>query len=402
VADTVTVVGSRVLRPLLAASLFVLASCTTDGNGTDTDPAITWVERTLPAHPGAPGRTVGRDAVECGGTWYVVGAVFLDNPTETQDTRPAAWSSADGETWAPVAVLADTYWGRRAILNSVACSDGRIAVVGARSGGAHGNPRVTTFYLDGAGRFVDVLAVFTQYGGISATSVGPISGGPAGWLIAGNRLTGPGVWVTDDPGGFTRVEGEPGLTDDGDLASLAQAGGWTGSGWVLVGGGARPGHNMDRDPLAWTSADGLSWTPEAMPAEPGVQDVHRVVALPDGRLLAVGLSGDNFAAWLRDGTWQPSVQFGQLADISSGAPYVSSLAVTSVGVLATVSTGAEYQLWHSDDGTAWHRLDVPLTPTTAGDHALAVAQASGVLLVADDGGGARLWTGSIETAGVSP
>ena len=68
-------------------------------------------------------------------------------------------------------------------------------------------------------------AVFTQYGGVGATNVGPVAGGPSGWLITGNRISGPGVWFTDDPRVFTRVEGEPGLTDDGDLESLAQGAG---------------------------------------------------------------------------------------------------------------------------------------------------------------------------------
>jgi hypothetical protein len=188
---------------------------------------MTWAEHPLPAHPGPPGRTVVRDAVECGEGWWVAGAVFLDRPTETRDTRPALWFSPDRERWEPVPIEAGTYWGRRAILNSIACSRGRIAVVGARSGGAHGNPRVTTFWLDGE-TLVDVRTVFTQYGGVSATNVGPIAGGPAGWLITGNRTSGPGVWVTDDPREFTLVEAEPGLTDDGDLESLAQGAGWTG------------------------------------------------------------------------------------------------------------------------------------------------------------------------------
>jgi len=102
------------------------------------------------------------------------------------------------------AVRARTYWGRRAIINSVACSRGRLAAVGARSGGAHGNPRVTTFRIDARGRLADVSAVFTQYGEVSATNVGPIAGGPSGWLIAGNRLAGPGVWFTEDPRGWPR------------------------------------------------------------------------------------------------------------------------------------------------------------------------------------------------------
>jgi hypothetical protein len=387
--------GCRVLSGLIAATV-LLAACTSEEGPNDEAPVITWTERALPESPGASGRTVVRDAVACGDAWYVVGAVFLDKPTETRDTRPAAWTSSDGATWTPVRVETDTYWGRRAILNSAACSEGRIAVVGARSGGAHGNPRVTTFHLSPKGKLVDVRTTFTQYGGVSATNVGPISGGPAGWLIAGNRLSGPGVWVTDDPRGFTRVEGEPGLTDDGDLQSLAQAGGWAGQEWVLVGAGARSGRSLDRDPLAWTSTDGLAWQPQEMPAEPESEDVHRIVALPDGRLLAVGLRGSTYAAWTRgrDGEWQRSVRFGRVADDGQSAAYVASLAATSAGVLATISTGADYQLWHSDDGTDWQRLSLPLSPETAGDHSLAIGTGDALLLLADDGTGGRLWTGA--------
>ena len=394
--------GRRPARSLrIAAALVVatsaggvLVACT----GEDDAPSaleVTWTERSLPEHPGLPGRTVVRDAVECGGTWYVVGAVALDDPTETRDTRPAAWASRDGGlSFGSVDVKTTTYWGKRAIINSIACAGDRVAAVGARSGGAHGNPRVTSFRLASDGRLVDVPALFTQYGGVSATNVGPISGGDAGWLIAGNRLSGPGVWVTDDPRAFTLVEGEPGLTDDGDLESLAQAGAWDGSRWVLVGAGAREGHQLDRDPLAWTSADGLAWQPEPLPAEPENEDVHRVVRLPEGDLLAVGIRGDTFAAWRRteDG-WQRSVRFGRQADDWVGAAYVASLVGTDAGVLATLSDGAAYQLWHSGDGRDWEQLAVPTAPVVAGDHTLVVGTGGRLLLLADEGDGGRVWTG---------
>lgn len=355
--------------------------------------AIEWVERPLPAPGGAPGRSVVRDAVGCGDGWWVVGAVFLDRPSETRDTRPAAWFSPDRQTWTSVPVETGTYWGRRAILNSVACSRGRIAAVGARSGGAHGNPRVTTFRMEG-GTLVDVPALFTQYGGVSATNVGPIAGSPTGWLITGNRTSGPGVWFTDDPREFTRVEAEPGLTDHGDLESLAQGAGWAGDEWVVVGSGARTGRHLDPDPLAWTSKDGLVWTLGEMPAADGIQDVHRVVLLDDGRVLAVGRSGDGFAAWVRDDDgWEAPVSFGAIADEWRGAPYVASLASTPAGVLATVSTGNRYELWQTGDGRAWQRVDVPLEPQTAGDHTLMAVAGDDLLLVADAGDGGHVWVG---------
>lgn len=380
-----------------ALGLVALGGCSASP-APDPEPvlaSVQWAEHQLPAPPGSAGRTVVRDAVACGGGWWVVGAVFLDHPTETRDTRPAAWFSADRETWRAVPVTMTTYWGRRAILGSVACSRGRVVAVGARAGGAHGNPRVTTFRPEGEG-LVDVRTTFVQYGGVSATNVGPVSGGDAGWMIAGNRTSGPGIWVTDDPRGFTRVEGEPGLTDDGDLESLAQAAGWTGSEWVLVGAGSRIGHRLDQDPLAWTSPDGLAWTAQDVPAREGFEDLHRVVALDDRTVVAVGRSGDTFAAWLReDGTWSDAVAFGAISDDWRGTPYVASLARTPLGLLATLSTGDHYELWRSEDGRAWTRVEVPLEPPTAGDHTLVAAEGDELLLLGDAGDGGHVWSGTV-------
>ncbi|MCW2737982.1 hypothetical protein [Nocardioides sp.] len=380
------------LAALAALAAGLLGAC----DEPEPDPlTVSWTERPLPTPDGAPGRSVVRDAVQCGDGWWVVGAVFLDEPTETRDTRPAAWFSTDRESWTSVAVETSTYWGRRAILNSIACSRGRIAAVGARSGGAHGNPRVTSFRLDGE-TLADVPATFIQYGGVTATNVGPIAGGPTGWLITGNRTSGPGVWFTDDPREFTRVEAEPGLTDDGDLDSLAQGAGWSGEEWVVVGAGARSGRHLDQDPLAWTSEDGLGWSPEDMPAADGAQDVHRVAVLDDGRLLAVGRSGDRFAAWTRDGDgWHDPVTFGAIAESWRGAPYVASLASTPVGALATVSTGDHYELWQTDDGRTWQQVGVPLEPPTAGDHSLMAVAGDELLLVADAGDGGHVWVGQV-------
>jgi hypothetical protein len=390
---------------LAVVGALVLAGCTPDAEPPEEVAPVQWVEKAFPSPAGSPGRNVLRDVVECGDGWWVVGAVFLDEPTETRDTRPAAWFSTDLETWASVPVDAGTYWGRRAILNSAACSRDRIAIVGARSGGAHGYPRVTTFRLDDSasdvGTLVDVPATFVQYGGVSATNVGPISGGPTGWLIVGNRTSGPGVWFTDDPREFTRVEAEPGLTDDGDLDSLAQAGGWAGDEWVVVGGGARTGRHLEQAPLAWTSPDGLTWTPEEMPDDDGAQDVHRVALLGDGGeevdLLAVGLSDGRFASWLRDAEgWHEPVSFGDVADSWKGSPYVASLAQTPAGMLATVSTGQRYEMWQTSDGREWRQVDVPLQPQTAGDHTLVAAGGRSLVVVGDAGDGGHVWVGEPE------
>jgi hypothetical protein len=165
---------------------------------------------------------------------------------------------------------------------------------------------------------------------------------------------------------------------------------------VVVGAGARTGRHLDPDPLAWTSTDGLVWTPEEMPAQDGVQDVHRVVDLGDGRLLAVGRSEGTFAAWVRDDDgWHEPVGFGAIADEWRGTPYVASLAPTPVGVLATVSTGDHYELWQTGDGRTWRQVDVPLQPPTAGDHSLMAVAGGELLLVGDAGDGGHVWVGQV-------
>ncbi len=203
-----------------------------------------------------------------------------------------------------------TYWGRRAILDSVAWSRERLVAVGARSGGAHGNPRVTSFRMDGD-ILVDVPANFVQYGGVTATNVGPIAGGPTGWLITGNRTSGPGVCFTDD------------------LESSAQGAGWVGKEWMVVGSGARTGRHLDPDPLAcrtcstsqcsttggrwpwavtssgifaavstgeryelWRTDDGRGWRQVDVPLHPQTAGDHTLVVAAGGDVLVVGDAGD--------------------------------------------------------------------------------------------------------------
>lgn len=379
--------------PLLA--VLVLGACT--GHADDSPgPVPNWHEASLPAPPGAPGRLAVRDAVRCNESWYVVGGVFLAHPTEDQDTRPAAWRSPDGTTWTPVAIDADTFWGKRAILTSVACAHDTIAVVGSRSGGAHGNPRVTTFYADATGLH-DVAAPYTQYGGEEATNVGPIASGPGGWLITGNRVSGPAVWTSPTARTFTLREAVPGLADDPALTALTQDAAWDDDEWVVVGGGNAPGEPLDRQPQAWTSPDGATWTREPMPGSTQFDDVERVVATPTG-LLGVGLRGSTFGAWQRrDGTWSRGTTFGRIPSDASRSPFVGSAAARGDEVWVTTSDGARYALWHSTDERRWRRVRTPASaPGTAGEHILCVAaDDAGVLLLSDDGDGGhggRVWT----------
>ena len=43
-------------------------------------------------------------------------------------------------------VAADSYYGVRSVIFTADCRDGRLAAIGGRPGGAHGNPRVSSYH----------------------------------------------------------------------------------------------------------------------------------------------------------------------------------------------------------------------------------------------------------------
>lgn len=320
----------------------------------------------------------------------MVGGVFLAEPSDERDSRPAAWRSSDGVTWEALEVTATTYWGRRAILSTVACSNDQVVALGARSGGAHGNPRVTSFFEKNGG-LDDQRAVFNLYGGDTATNVGPITGADPGWLITGNRVSGPAVWHSTDGRDFAIEEGVPGLADEEGFTALAQAATWDGDHWVVVGGGNERS-TLDREPLAWVSPDATSWERHEVPGTKDFDDLERVIRVDDD-LVALGLRGDGFGVWRRvAGAWSMGEAFGVLADDGHASPFVSSLVTGERGLWATTSDRATYAVWHSADGDEWAAVASPAAPETGGERILTVeANDETVLLLADDGTGGRLW-----------
>src|SRR5690349_18264192 len=187
---------ARVLRAL--AALALLGACA-------SVPGNAWRELSLPG----PGTRLLRDAVSCGGHWYVVGG----HAGTDGETSPAVWDSTDGRAWRSLILtpLAESYYGPRSVLYAVACANGRIAAIGSRSGGVHGNPRVSTWYQRPDGSLAEAAATFETYGGNTAVDVGRIAGGPSGFLIAGNRTGGAAAWLSADGTAFRLFENAPGL-----------------------------------------------------------------------------------------------------------------------------------------------------------------------------------------------
>lgn len=382
----------RSLTAILGCVALAVLGCSDPQQGPD-DPvpapsvALRWDPTALPLPDGPGGRVAVREAVACEGTWWLVGAIFRG-----EETVPAGWrSDDDGQTWTPLRFAPRSYWGARAVLSSVACNGDRVVMLGARSGGAHGNPRVTTWYQATDGSFVDAAAPFPLFGGVEAVSVERVAAGPTSWLIAGNRTAGAAVWLSADEQVFELVDDDPALIRDEQVDTLAIAPVHDGEGWTLVGSGQVEGR-VDRVPMAWASADGRTWTRQEVPAGEGYADLQRAGRTDEG-LLAVGLRDDRFGTWRRtDGAWAAGESFGRLSPDGQAFAGASSLATSGGRALATVSDGSSYSLWGWLGAEEWQEIQVPASPAAAGGHVLTVgATDDTVLLVVDDGETGRVW-----------
>ncbi|MFI9640020.1 hypothetical protein ACIG87_08120 [Micromonospora sp. NPDC051925] len=370
------------------------------GRSAPVDPA--WQELTLPAPPGPAGRLLLRDAVSCAGRWFLVGGVV----DAAGDTRPAAWSSTDGSSWSPVPIAARTFYGRQHVLYAAACApgpaggrgEGRVAALGAKNGGVHGNPRTGTWVRDDAGALREVPAAFELFGGPRAVSASRLAAGAGGWLIAGGRVDGAAVWTSPDAGGFTLAEGLPELAGDARGRTAAYDVVALPAGWLVVGS-LLPAGGTALTPLAWTSVDGRSWRRAELPTRGGRGRAERVTLL-DGVPVAVGPVPDGFAVWRADdgSRWQRVGAFGAAGP---GVLSVVGLTVARGVLVAVTGDGAGRSAWASSDGGAsWRAVTVPLTVADGGDTAMAVAGGvDRLLLMADDGRGSRAWWGAVASAG---
>lgn len=385
----------RVLAAVLAAAL-VPAGCTS-GSVPEPDVSVSattmrWVESALPRPAGAAGRIVVRDGAVCQGRWFVVGAM----QDAAGETVPAAWSSTDGATWAAMPIDATSYYGKQNILSSVACRNDRMAALGAKVGGAHGNPRTSSWRETPDGVLHEVRAPFELFGGPQAVNVARLDAGPPGWLISGNRMSGAAAWASRDAAAFRIVERAPVLASDASRETWSFDAVAAAGGWVMVGAEQLAGR-IDRDAVAWQSADGISWRRlPAAGATPAYEELQRVVV--DSSPVAVGLRGDVFGVWRFDGrAWQPGASFGAIRPGASVG--VRSLAVAGARLFCVTSDGVSHTLWMSADGGAgWRPATVPAVVPVGVDHAVAVSGgADRLLLVLDDGARGRVYVS--ETAG---
>ena len=382
-------VRRRSLAVVLAGALVCGGCSAADGPEPDVSRsavAVRWTESVLPRPAGAAGRIVVRDAAVCDGRWFAVGAM----QDAAGETVPAAWSSDGGAAWVSMRIDARSYYGRQNILSSVACRQGRMAALGAKVGGAHGNPRTSSWRETPDGVLHEVSAPFELFGGPQAVNVARLDAGPPGWLISGNRMSGAAAWVSRDAAAFRIVERAPVLASDAagetwSFDAVAAAGGW-----VMVGG-ELPAGRIDRDAVGWQSADGVSW--RRLPATgttPAYEELQRVVV--DTSPVAVGVRGEVFGVWRLDGdSWRPGASFGVVRP--GGRAGVRSLAVAGSGLFCVTSDGEAHALWTSSDGGGgWQQVALPAAVGLGPEQTVAVSGAADrLLLVLDDGARGRIY-----------
>ncbi|PYC70386.1 hypothetical protein C7C45_13455 [Micromonospora arborensis] len=346
-----------------------------------------WQPVTLPAPPGGEGRLLVRDATSCAGRWFLVGGVA----DTSGGTRPAAWTSVDGTTWTVVTVRPDSFYGRQNVFLSVACRDGVAALIGAKVGGAHGYPRISTWRQVADGALVEVQAPFETFGGPTAVNVSRLTAGAQGWLIVGNRSAGAASWVSSpDAAEFALVEGAPELASDAVGVTWAFDAVATSSGWLAVGG-LLPAGRIDRDPALWSSPDGRSWRRTVLPGGAEYEELQRV-ALVGGVPVAVGLRGSTFGVWRQEAAgWVAAGTFGRRA--GAGVLGVASLVSSGDRLFAAVTDGARQSVWVSTDrGGSWREVAMPLDVPAGVDRDMSlVAVGDRWWLAADDGARAGLW-----------
>ncbi|MFI7214426.1 hypothetical protein [Micromonospora maritima] len=348
-----------------------------------------WRAVELPVPAGPAGRLLLRDAARCADRWYAVGGVV----DPAGQTRPAAWSSSDGVSWSALPVRGQTFYGRQHVLYAVACRDDGMAALGAKTGGVHGNPRTGTWVWRPGGPVREVPAAFELFGGPRAVSAARLAAGPGGWLICGARVDGAAVWTSPDADGFTLHAGLPELAGDGRGRTAARDATALGAGWLVVGSLLPPGGTA-RTPLAWSSADGRTWSRVALPAPPGSGGTAERVVSRDGVPVVVGTVRDGFTVWgASAGASEGWRRLGGFGAAGPGVLSVDGLAAARGRLVAVTGDGADRRLWISaDGGVSWRPVIAPAAVPDRGDAALAVAAGdAGLVVVADDGKSSRAW-----------
>ena len=323
-----------------------------------------------------------RDVEACEDGWLVAGAVT----DESGGTTPAAFRGT-GSTWRSVGFRSEDLYARTGIVQSAACRGDDLVALSAKSGGAHGLPRIRVWAPGPDGALHDVPVSFELFGGPRAVSVGRLAPGRHGFAVAGTRTTGAAVWTTGRGRAYRLVDSPAALQGRGHVHRSATDVVAHDDGWLVVGATTSPDDGLPRA-AAWSSPDGVTWSREDVRTE-GFGMLQVVTASRDD-VWAAGLHGDGVGVWKRDdvGGWRLVSDLDALHADATGAAYVTGLAVHGDTSYVSFSDGQDFQVWSTrdagDDAPTWSRTRLPEAISVTGDHQVQVVSgAGGVLLLAD-------------------
>ncbi|WP_426561090.1 hypothetical protein ACPPVT_13585 [Angustibacter sp. McL0619] len=184
--------------------------------------------------------------------------------------QPRLWQLT-GNDWLPVPLHPVTYYGARAALVRVAAHGGHLVALGRAVGGAHGNPRFSTWSGPSSG-VGETAQAFELFGGPRAIGLNGLAAGADQDVVVGSWAPGTApagvtVW-TGDGATYQRRDTEAGLRSSASDQTSASAIAARGPGFVVAGttthlGGGRITLHAT---AFWTTARGAPWRRELLPS----------------------------------------------------------------------------------------------------------------------------------------
>lgn len=365
----------RRARAACAVGALALVACLVACGGEDPepDPGVRWSQVELPDGV-APLLVV---AVE---SELVVAAEATGLPT------PRMFAiDADGAL-TPVPVDADSYYGQRAQWFDVATSGGELMALGQRPGGAHGNPRWSTWEGGVDGVVEQPEQPIYVFGGWGAGGLAGIAIAREGPVIVGGRAGAESgldivLWLPDGDDWVEQSSAGTELAATADLRPVATDV-VTDGGELLITGMAQ--HGTEVGAAVWRAPGPAGpWQRIALPGAGRV--VTAQSALCDGgSCLVVGRVDGAVVGWWVDGA---EVTPADLPDVPDGDATDTVLPpVRWAGSVTLVLPDGGDTVVAVEDGDRWRLVDGP-----PGMPAAAAAVGERLYVVTSQGGQATLW-----------
>ncbi|TDP97195.1 hypothetical protein [Labedaea rhizosphaerae] len=300
---------------------------------------------------------------------------------------PAAWTTTDGHGWRPVALHPVTGYGEQAEFTRFAVLGDRILVWGMAFGGAHSNPRPTSWAGD-AERLTEYEQPMERFGGPHAVGQYDEAGVPGTGVIVGqwdkpHGGYGAAVWTSPDGATWTRGPDDPVLSGAHEQTS-AEGVSAQGNGFLIVGNAIGDTDGV-MHATAWSSPDGKHHRRLTVPDAAGAEAVKVACAGTGCAIVGARTKGRRqTVCWPVHG---PAI----------GRPTAGPTGDT-LDVLQVLVSGKTSVLLRVDGGTRLFALNGCLDwradplPVTTRDARLGVLPGGTELLATTDEHGSRLWT----------